>query len=51
MLLINCEINLILTLSEHSLISSETKVTKSKIRDTKLYVTVKFYQFKTMQNY
>ena len=39
-LLINCEINLVLTWSEDCLISSETRATKFKITVTKLYVPV-----------
>ena len=38
--LINCEINLILTLSEDCVISSATGAIKFKITDTKLYVAV-----------
>ena len=38
--LINCEINLILTLSEDCIISSATGKAKFKITDTKLYVPV-----------
>ena len=38
--LVNCEINLILTLSEDCVISSATGKTKFKIKDTKLYVPV-----------
>ena len=45
MLLINCEINLILTRSENCVISSATGPTKFKVTDTKLY------QLKIMQNY
>ena len=40
MLLINCEINLILTWSEDCVISSAIGATKFKITDTKLYVPV-----------
>ena len=40
MLLINCEINLILTWSEDCVISSAVGKTKFKIADTKLYVPV-----------
>ena len=40
MLLINCEINLILTWSKDCLISSTTGATKFKITDTKPYVPV-----------
>ena len=40
MLLINCEINLILTRSEDCVISSANWETKFKITDTKLYVPV-----------
>ena len=40
MLLINCEINLILLWSEDCVITSATGVTKFKITDTKLYVSV-----------
>ena len=40
MLLINCEINLILTWSEDSAISSATGKAKFKITDTKVYVPV-----------
>ena len=40
MQLINCEINLILTWSEASVISFATGETKFKITDTKLYVPV-----------
>ena len=39
-LLINCEINLVLTWSEDCLISSATGATKFKIKVTKLYVSV-----------
>ena len=38
--LINCEINLILTLCEDCVISSATGAIKFKITDTKLYVAV-----------
>ena len=38
--LINCEINLTLTRSEDSIISSATGATKFKITDTKRYVPV-----------
>ena len=38
--LINCEINLILTLSEDCVISSATGETKLAITDTKLYVPI-----------
>ena len=38
--LINCEINLILILSEYCVISSATGETKFEITDTKLYVPV-----------
>ena len=40
MLLINCEINLILTLSEDCVISSATGETKFRITDAKRYVSV-----------
>ena len=40
MLLINCEINFILTWSEDCVISSATGATKFKITDIKLYVSV-----------
>ena len=40
MLLIDCEINVILTWSEDCVISSATGETKFKITDTKLYVPV-----------
>ena len=40
MLLINCEINLILTRSQDCVISSANRETKLKITDTKLYVPV-----------
>ena len=38
--LINCEVNLILSWSEDSVISSATGATKFKITETKLYVPV-----------
>ena len=38
--LINCEINIILTLSGYCVISSVTTVTKFAITDTKLYAQV-----------
>ena len=40
MLLINCEVNLILTWSKDCAISSATGETKLKITDIKLYVPV-----------
>ena len=40
MLLINCEINLILTWSEKFVLSNDTKATTFAITDTKLYVPV-----------
>ena len=40
MLLINCEVNLILTWSSTCVISSATGETKFKITDTKLYVPI-----------
>ena len=40
MLLINCEINLILTWSEECVISSATGATKFKTRDTESYVPI-----------
>ena len=38
--LINCEINLILTWSERCMLSNDTKATKFRITDIKLYVPV-----------
>ena len=38
--LINCEINLILTLSEKCLLSNDTKATTFSITDTKCYAPV-----------
>ena len=46
--LINCDINLILTWSEDCVIFSATGVTKFKITDTELYVTV--VTFSTQDN-
>ena len=40
MFLINCEIKLILTWSDISLLSNDTKATSFAITDTKLYVPV-----------
>ena len=40
MSLINCEINLILTLSDKCVLSNDTKATTFAITDTKLYVPV-----------
>ena len=40
MLLINCEINLILTWSEKFVLSNDTKATTFAITDTKLHVPV-----------
>ena len=40
MLLINCELDLILTWSEVCIISSATGATKFKITDTRIYVPV-----------
>ena len=40
MLLINCEVNLVLTWSSTCVISSATGKTKFKITERKLYVTV-----------
>ena len=40
MLLINCEINLILTWSDKYVLSNDTKATTFTITDTKLYVPV-----------
>ena len=40
MLLINCELDLILTWSEVCIISSATGATKLKITDTRIYVPV-----------
>ena len=51
MLLINCEVNLILTSSPTCVISSATGETKFKITETKLYVPVVILQDKIMQNY
>ena len=48
MLLINCEVNLILTWSKDCVISSATGETKLKITDTKLYVSV--VTFSTQDN-
>ena len=51
MLLINCEVNLILTWSRDCVIINSTRAGKFAITETKIYVSVVTYQLKIIQNY
>ena len=52
--LINCEINLILTMSKNGVISSNTAANQEtvlSISDKKLYVQLQYYQLKIIHSY